>query len=85
VRVISEDGKEYAPRQMPIALYELAPGMPVYIGSMKNRVVGLPIRLEPEMIRTTSFYICKECKIYAKESTTFSECPECGARIAPIE
>jgi len=80
VRVISLEGKEYAERQMPIALYELAPGMPVYLGGMKNRVVGLPFGHDPEMMRTTSFYVCNNCGIYAQESVSFDECPECGAK-----
>jgi len=79
VRVISLDGKEYPERQMPIALYELAPGMPVYLGGMKNRVIGLAFGQDPEMMKTTKFYVCENCKIYAQESM-FEECPECGAR-----
>lgn len=79
VRVFSLDGKEYAERQMPIALYELAPGIPVYLGGMKNRVIGLPFGHDPEMMKTTSFYVCNNCRIYAQESVSFNECPECGA------
>jgi ATP-dependent helicase YprA (DUF1998 family) len=85
VRVISLDGKEYAERQMPIALYELAPGMPVYLGGMKNRVIGLPFGHDPEMMKTTTFYICNNCGIYAQESVSFDECPECAAHNSAIE
>ena len=85
VRVISLDGKEYAERQMPIALYELAPGMPVYLGGMKNRVIGLPFGHDPEMMKTTLFYVCNNCRIYAQESFPFDKCPECGAEHRAIE
>ena len=85
VRVFSLDGREYAERQMPIALYELAPGMPVYLGGMKNRVIGLPFGHDPEMMQTTSFYVCNNCRIYAQESVSFDKCPECGAEHSAIE
>lgn len=85
VRVISLDGKEYAERQMPIALYELAPGMPVYLGGKKNKVIGLPFGQEPEMMHTTTFYVCNNCKIYAQESVSFDKCPECGVSHNAIE
>ncbi len=85
IRVFSLDGKEYAERQMPIALYELAPGMPVYLGGMKNRVIGLPFGQDPEMMKTTSFYVCKNCGIYAQESVPFDKCPICGAEHSAIE
>jgi ATP-dependent helicase YprA (DUF1998 family) len=78
VRIISQDGKEYAERQMPIALYELSPGMPVYLNGMKYRVEGLPFAQEPEMIKTTSFFICGNCGIYAREGLDFNTCRECG-------
>lgn len=85
VRVFSLDGKEYAERQMPIALYELAPGMPVYLGGMKNRVIGLPFGHDPEMMKTTSFYVCNNCRIYAQESVPFDKCPECGTEHSAVE
>lgn len=85
VRVFSLDGREYAERQMPIALYELAPGMPVYLDGMKNRVIGLPFGHDPEMMKTTSFYVCNNCRIYAQESFPFDKCPECGAEHSAIE
>lgn len=78
VRIISQDGNEYAERQMPIALYELSPGMPVYLNGRKYRVEGLPFAQEPEMIKTTSFFICENCGIYAREGLDFERCPECG-------
>lgn len=78
VKIFSQDGKEYDERQMPLALYELCPGMPVYLNGMKNRVIGLPFTQEPD-IRTTSFYYCDNCGIYAKE-LEFDECPQCGEK-----
>lgn len=85
VKVISDVGKDYADRQLPIALYELAPGMPIYLGGMKNEIRGLPLRQDPEMINTTTFYVCSSCKIYSRESINFSQCPECGAINSAIE
>ena len=37
------------------------------------------------MLKTTTFYFCNNCKIYAKESELFSECPECKASNSAIE
>lgn len=79
VRILSDDGQEYQERQMPVALYELALGKALYLNGRKKRVIGIPFGQDPEMLKSTEFFVCKKCKTYAKESRPFSTCPECGA------
>lgn len=85
VKVISYEGKSFGERQMPIALYELAPGMPIYLGGRKNRVIGLAFDQDPEMMATTTFYVCENCGLYASEAQIFETCPECNSKNTVIE
>ncbi|MCC6278869.1 MAG: DUF1998 domain-containing protein, partial [Oligoflexia bacterium] len=78
VQVVSDLQEEFGDRSAQIAVSELAPGMPLYMKKNIFEVLGFDFEQEPEGSKTSQFWVCKNCKLYATEIEPKSrKCPQC--------